>query len=287
MIPSTDTASAPRDPAIVVENIGEETLPCCVEALKLGKVFGIPELQQYALNAARNHVDKMLHVRFKAIAGIDGPLRYLEKEAPLELAAMGALPAVIMLAELDTTVFLEDEHAKQLLQDIVLLVIGINHRISEEKGEIQERFTSELYRLSCANEAFYKLHMGMNTSLFRLGSILSPKKNTTAQECACPSHPTTQNRKSGQHKFIGFKRRDIWKTKDNSGSQPYILPNPFDGGRTMYCWNCAGTHGYPWRHPSASEGATAATEVADTEMMDADVADPEMGPEMDPEQDNA
>lgn len=228
-----------------------KTLPCSVEALRLGKAFNLPNLKQYAVDTARQYVDEKLHRLFKAIAEKTGPIIYMEGEIPIRERAvtMGARPAVAMLAP-PGLAELDDEHSKQILQDIVLLVIGLKHRIRSSGVSIKKQFKDSLQGLK-KSTPFLELYLDMDVDYpaFRMESILPVKSNQVTVKCACPSHFGPQDKVSGKHRFTGFKRSDILKLKnDSSGPQPYILLNPFDGAKTMYCWECAGIRGYPWRH---------------------------------------
>lgn len=231
-----------------------KTLPCCVEALRLGKIFQYPNLEQYAVNTARQYVDEKLHRLFKAVAKHTGPPIYMEGEIPVRERAvtMGARPAIAMLAP-PGLAELNDEYSKQMLRDIVLLVIGLKHRIRGSGESINKKFKDSLQGLS-KSTSFRKLYLDMDVDCpaFRVETALPVKSNQVTKPCACPNHFGTQKKRSGKHSYTGYKRAHIVLLGENSNEpQPYILLNPFDGADTMYCWDCAGINGYPWRHEGA------------------------------------
>lgn len=94
----------------------------------------------------------MLHKRFRAFAiKKTGPTVYMEGDQSLRLKAIGVLPAVAMLAPPDP-LYLGDEYAKRLSQDVLVLIISHRARIRLRMNFSHEGFKSELQRL-CKNKA--------------------------------------------------------------------------------------------------------------------------------------
>ncbi|KUI69168.1 Kelch-like protein 41b [Cytospora mali] len=312
-------------------------LPCCVEVLRLGQVFQVAELKEFAAKNAQKYIDAILHDRFKANCGKTGPIKYLvndehlnpggmvdsevidrflppgspileEREeldvknrllpaGTLNLGEMGVPEAIDMLLPPGTTE-LEDEQARGILTNIVLLVIGLKHRAVEGQMSEQQALQRDLENL-CNYNAFRHdyIELDLECPAFRKEAVLYAKSDEVAHECACPAHTDDQESegtesegteseateskatkskatkskaaknkvakskaakskaakgkaakgkasksKNTKKKKPGLKRSDI-----KEGSGQYVLLNPFDGGRTIYCWRCAGNHGYPWR----------------------------------------
>ncbi|KUI53462.1 Kelch repeat and BTB domain-containing protein 2 [Cytospora mali] len=307
-------------------------LPCCVEVLRLGEVFQVAELKEFAAKNAQKYIDAILNDRFKANCGKTGPIKYLvnnERPNPgemvesevidrflppgspileetedldinnrllpagsLNLGDMGVPEAIDMLLPPGTTE-LEDEQARGILTDIVLLAIGLKHRVVEGQMSERQALQRDLKDL-CNYKTFrhYYTELDLECSAFRKEAVLYAKSDEVAHECACPTHTDNQENegtesegtesegteskatkskaakskaakskaaknkatkgkatqgeasksKTTKKKKSGVKRSDI---KEDSGR--YVLLNPFDGGRTIYCWRCAGNHGYPWR----------------------------------------
>ncbi|KAK7747282.1 hypothetical protein SLS53_001535 [Cytospora paraplurivora] len=239
-------AGAPENMVGFLPRNAREVLPHCVEVLRLADVFQVAKMKDYAMERARDYIDSALHDRF-CVAGspkVKQGLYYLGGDKKIELREFGVLYAIKLLINYGPV---ESEHGKQILQDIVLLVIGIKHRVQDAKEDArdgaltpEQRFLEDLQEL-CKYEKFLKLYLKLDVkcSAYRKDSVLYAKTNEVIEKCQCPSHPETRPNNGGP--FEKIKRSDI--KKDGN----YVLLNPFDGGRSIYCWDCAGRRGYPWR----------------------------------------
>ncbi|ROV91920.1 hypothetical protein VPNG_09755 [Cytospora leucostoma] len=223
-----------------------EVLPYYVEALRLANEFEVANLKNQAMEGAREYIDSALHDLFRAAVSPKAKegLYYLGGDKKIELREFGVLNAIKQLINYGPV---ESEHGKQLLQDIVLLVIGIKHRVQDAKENAQDgaltpeqRFQEDIKEL-CKYEKFLNLYLDLDIECpaYRKDSVLYAKKDEVVEKCQCPNHPETRPDNGGP--FEKIKRSDI--KKDGN----YVLLNPFDGGRSIYCWDCAERRGYPWR----------------------------------------
>lgn len=189
------------------------------------------------MKKARDYIDSALHDCFRAVAlpkPEDG-LCYLDANTEIELGAFGALNAIRLLLAKNRV----SQYGTQMLQDIVLLAIGIKHRLQDTSEK--DRFQLDIKEL-CMYDGFRDLYLELDVECpaYRKDSVLYVKRNEVVVNCRCPDHPAIRPNVGGP--FDKIKRLDI---RHDSGN--YVLLNPFDGGRSIYCWDCAGRRGYPWR----------------------------------------